>query len=310
MSVAAKKRGRLRELWLYFLQNQWMYYLLIPGTIFLIVFAYIPIYGVTLAFKDYSVKGGILGSPWIGLANFRRIFDDADFWNVVKNTLIISFYRLAICFPAAPIFAILLNELRHARVKRVVQTVTYLPYFLSWVVVYGMFYRLFSFDGVINTIFVNNGGEAIGFLSSAQSFRTILVLTDLWKNVGWSSIIYLAAIAGIDEQLFEAAIIDGANRFQRIRHIVVPGIMSAMIMILILSLGNIMNAGFEQIFVFYNPLVYSTGDILDTYVFRIGLQSGRFDLATAVGLFKSALGLGLLISANALSRKVNGYGLY
>uniref|UniRef100_UPI000584C1CA ABC transporter permease n=1 Tax=Caldicellulosiruptor sp. F32 TaxID=1214564 RepID=UPI000584C1CA len=225
------------------------------------IFCYIPMYGVTLAFKEYDYAKGILHSPWVGLRNFEFILMEPEFWQAFRNTIIISFGKLITGFPAPIILAILLNELREGRYKKSLQTIYTFPHFLSWVIVAGIIKNLFSSDGAINNALVALGFQKYSFLADARLFRPLLYISEIWKESGWSSIIYLAAISGIDPELYEAAYIDGANRWQRIRYITWPGIKPTAVLLFVLAVGNCMNAGFDQIFNLYNPLVYETGDI-------------------------------------------------
>ena len=303
-------KDRICAILRYIALNKWLYFMFVPGMIIFFIFNYIPMYGVILAFKEFNIRLGIIRSPWIGLKHFSKLFNDQKFADVFKNTVIISLLKIAAGIPFAPGLAILLSEIRAIKFKRAIQTMSYLPYFISWVVVYGMFYSFLSIDGIVNSILSGWGFEPVSFLTRPELFRTIIVAADIWKNFGWGSIIYLAAISGIDPTQYEAAIIDGASRIQKIAYITIPALKGALFTVLILMLGGIMSAGFDQIFVFYNEAVYSTGDIIDTYVYRIGLIAGKFEMATAFGLFKSAIGFALLAGANYLSRKYNEVGLY
>jgi putative aldouronate transport system permease protein len=281
-----------------------LYLLLLPVILYFAIFHYVPIYGITLAFKDFKFSNGILGSPWVGFANFQKLFSSVFFYRVLTNTLVISIYRLIFGFPAPIILAILLNEMTSLKFKRIVQTVSYLPHFISWVILAGIVTELLSPSrGVINYILSFFGREPIYFLASAEYFRPILIISGIWQSVGWGSIIYLAAIAGIDEEQKEAAYIDGANRFQIIRYIIIPSIIPVISIVLILNLGSILNAGFDQVFNLYNAMVMETGDIIDTYVYRVGLVNMQYSFSTAVGLFKNLIGFFLVISANMVIRR-------
>ena len=285
--------------------------MILPTIIYFFIFKYIPMYGLTMAFKDYKFGLGILGSPWNGLENFEEIFRFASFTRAMRNTVIISLVKLVAAFPAPIILAIILNEVRHLKFKKIVQTISYLPYFLSWVVLAGVFIQLFSpSTGAVNYILDMLGVKPIYFLGENAWFRPTIVLTHVWKEVGWGSIIYLAAITGIDLSLYEAAICDGANRFQRMWHITLPSILPTITVLLILNLGHLLDAGFDQIFNLYNSAVYETADILDTYVYRIGVEDMRYGLATAVGLFKNGIGFFLVVSANYFSKKISDSGIW
>lgn len=276
--------------------------LAIPCLLYFLVFHYIPMIGVIAAFKDLSLRDGILHSPWVGLENFERLFASEDFLRALRNTLIISILRLSFGFVAPLALALLLNEVRHVGFKRGIQTLTSLPYFFSWVVLGGIFLMLLNGDGPINSLLRLAGQHPVSFLGDPLSFVVVLILTGIWQGAGYGAIIYLAALVGVDPHLYEAAEIDGANRWHRIWHISLPEISPTLVVLLILSLGNILNAGFDQIYNLYNPIVYSSADILDTYVLRrmIGMD---YSLATAAGLFKSVISLLLIAGANRLVGK-------
>ncbi len=280
--------------------------LMIPGLIYFIIFHYIPMFGVVLAFKDYKITEGILGSPWVGLENFEEVFSNRDFYLVLKNTLLISLYKLFFGFPAPIIFALLLNEVVNLKFKKFVQTISYLPHFISWVVLAGIFTVIFSLEGPINLFLSVLGVDPVIFLADERYFRSVLVITDIFKSFGWGSIIYFAAIAGIDQQLYEAAIIDGANRFKRIVYITVPMLVPVMVILLILNMAYILDAGFDQIFNMYNPSVYYVSDIIDTYVYRKGLVEMQYSYSVAIGLFKSVVALILILIVNRTVKKIGG----
>jgi putative aldouronate transport system permease protein len=293
------------------LKYKYFYLLTIPALIYYIIFAYIPMYGSVLAFKDFNYAKGILHSPWVGMKHFDRVFDDAVFWKVFANTLLISFGRIIYEFPVPIILAILMNEIGKNKLKRFYQTVFTFPHFVSWIVVSGIIFNLFSDAGVVNQAITVFGGQKVSLLTVPKIFRGLLYITDNWKEAGWGTIIYLAAIAGISPDLYEAAEIDGASRFQRMRYITWPAIRSVTGILLILQIGNIMNAGFDQILNMYNPIVYDVSDILDTYVYRRTFVTGMdFSSSTAIGLFKSAINVILLYSANYTVKKVNGEGIF
>ena len=300
----------------YIKRNYELYMMLIPSLIFLIIFHYVPIYGVLLAFKDYDMFAAespmlsIFASEWVGLEHFRKLTRNAEFFRAFRNTLIISVSKLVWSFPVPIIFAILLSEIRSVKFQKVIQTVVYLPHFLSWVVVSGLFVSLLNSTGLVNQFLNLLGFESVRFLMSNETFRGVLIVTEIWKGFGWGSIIYFAAIAGLDQECFEAAMVDGANRFQKIWHVTIPGLLPTVIMMLIISVGGIMSAGFDQVFTMYNPLVYETADIIDTYVYRLGLGSLDFSTGTAVGLFNSVIGLILTLATNKLSRKFTGMGIW
>jgi len=296
--------------WLAYLKTNYdMYLLLIPGLLFVLVFNYLPMYGITLAFKDFNMFAGnnpftsLLASPWVGMEHFENVFGRADFKQALGNTLLISVYKLVFLFPLPILLAILLNELRVAWFKKVLQTVLYLPHFLSWAVVSGIFVTLLGSTGIVNQFLEAATGNTISFLMDKSVFRTVLVATDGWKDIGWSSIIYLAAITGIDQEQYEAATVDGASKLQKIVYITLPGIAPTILLLLILKVGHILDAGFEQIFIMYNPTVYEVADIIGTYVYRMGLGQMNFSLGTAVGLFNSVVAFVLIVTANSLAKR-------
>jgi putative aldouronate transport system permease protein len=288
-----------------------LYLMILPGVIYFLVFRYFPMYGAIIAFKDYRVLEGFGGSPWAGLKHFRSIFASPFFYNVLTNTLLISLYKIVFGLPVAIIMALLLNEVRISWFKRSVQTITYLPHFLSWVVVFGVLLTTLSpATGLLNKGIVASGGRPINFLADPNWFRTVLVVSDIWKDLGWGTIIYLAALAGISPSLYEAAVVDGASRLDRIRYITLPGILPVIVLVTLLRIGNLLSAGFEQVFVLYNPSVYRVADIIDTWVYRQGIQGFQFSVAAAVGLFKGVVGGVLLVSSNWLSKRFAGIGIW
>ncbi len=290
----------------YLKHNYEFYLFLIPGLVFLILFDVLPMYNISIAFKGFKIPLGISGSPWVGFDNFRKIFADPNFLNVVRNTLIINLYKLVIITPIPMILAILMNEMRIMRIKKFVQTVVYVPHFFTWVVVYSVFYIVFGSGGVVNTVVTALGGEQILFFMKGGWFRFLLILSDAWHSVGWGTIVYLAVITSIDTNIYEAAIVDGANKFRQIYHITLPSLLPTFILMLSINLGNIMSSGFGQVLVFYNPTVYNVGDIIGTYVYRVGLGQANYSYATAVGLFNSVIGFILVIASNLLSKKTTG----
>ena len=302
-----KKRSLLREIFL----NKYLYLIVLPPILWYAVFHYAPMYGITLAFKKYMVRQGIWGSPWVGLDNFAFMTRDIQFWYAVRNSLIISFGKLIFGFPAPLILALLLNELASQKYKKVVQSILYLPHFLSWVIIAGLIYNLLSISaGSVNRLIRSMGLEPILFLGNAKYFRPIVYITDIWKGAGWGTIIYLAAISGVNPELYEAARIDGAGRFKRMVYITIPSIKATVIILLILSMGGIMNAGFDQIFNLYSPGVYSVGDIIETFVYRMGIERGKFEYTAAIGLFNSLINLTMILTANAIARLVNEDSLF
>lgn len=284
----------------------------LPVIAYFIIFKYVPMYGLTIAFKDYKISLGIMGSAWNGFENFERMFSTLTFVRAVKNTVIISLLKLGFQFPMPIILALMLNEVRHLRYKKAIQTISYLPHFLSWVVIGGLFHQMLSpTSGFINYIIKNwFGGEAIYFLGSNDWFRTTIVISNIWQTIGWSSILYLAALSGISPSLYEAAVCDGASRFQKMWYITLPGILPTIAILFILRVGRVMEGGFDQIFNLYNEAVYKTGDIIDTYVYRYGLGKMKYASGTASGLFKNLIGFVLVIGTNALSKRVSGSGIW
>jgi len=286
-----------------------LYFMLLPGVLYYLIFQYGPMYGIVIAFKDYSFLDGIMASPWASpwYKHFQSFYESPYFMQILSNTFLISIYKLMWGMPPGIILAILLNEIKWDAFKRFVQTVSYLPHFLSTVIVYGLVVAFLSqTDGLVNQWIKSMGGGTIPFLSSTDWFRSILVSSQVWQHTGWSAIIYLAAIAGIDPSLYEAARCDGASRLRMIWHITLPGIRSVILLLLVLRLGSILDAGFEQVYVFYNVHVYPVADVIDTWVFRVGLEQMNFSLATAVGLFKSLIGIVLIVGANRLAKRWGG----
>ena len=311
MHKLERKNGQKRQRALRLLGKYWPYYLMmLPGLVYFALLKYAPMYGVLIAFKDFKIKKGIWGSPWVGMQNFRTFFTSTYCSRLIGNTLIISFTKLVLSSFMSVFFALLLNECTKRRFKRLVQTVSYMPHFLSWVIIYGIVYLFCSESaGYINRIVRMLTGSTIPIMTSNTYFRGLLYFTELWKNTGYASIIYMSVIVGIDPGLYEAATIDGASRWQRIVHITLPAIRSTFIMLTIMNIGKIMNAGFDQIYVFYSPQVYQTGDIIDTYVYRAGLEEMRYGLSTAVGLFKNVIGFTLVFTTNRIAQKW-GEGLW
>ncbi len=287
----------------YMRKHIWLYVFLIPGFAYLMVFKYVPMFGIIIAFKDFSIVRGIWESSWIGFENFAYLFESNSFYRVLRNSLVLSFYQIAFGFPAPILLAVMLNEVRSLMFKKVSQTILYLPFFISWVVLAGMIINFLSpSTGPINHLLKDFGMNPISFLLEPDYFRSIIVLAEIWKGVGWGTIIYLAAMAGIDPSLYEAAKMDGASRTQQIRHITLPGIYSTIVVLLILQTGSVLENGFEQIFLLYSPPTYDVADVFETYTYRVGLIDGRLSFAAAVGFFKAAVGLVLIIIANRIAR--------
>ena len=276
----------------------------LPVLAFFLIFHYVPMVGLVIAFKDYVMSDGMFGSAWVGLENFGRLFNSEDFPRAIGNTLTISILRLSVGFFFPVILALLLNEVRQAGYKRSIQTLTYLPHFFSWVILGGIFLMIFGSGGPVNAAVKLLGGTTIPFLSDDAWFITILIVTGIWQGAGWGAIIYLASLSGIGPELYEAAVIDGANRWQQTRHITLPSLVPTMITLFILSLGGILTAGFDQIYNMYGPMVYDVADIVDTYVLR-RMMALDLSLATAAGMFKGVVGLVLVVGANFFARKIS-----
>ncbi|MBB6734819.1 ABC transporter permease [Cohnella zeiphila] len=289
---------------------RYLYILLLPTVLFYVLFQYLPMYGVLLAFKEFHIKEGILRSPWVGWDNFAVLLKQSEFWQAFRNTVVISLGRIVFEFPAAIVLALLINEVAGRKAKRFYQTVFTFPHFISWVIISGILFNFLGSDGVLNQILAAFGAGKEAFLTNPGLFKAIVFLSNIWKEVGWSAIIYLAAIAGINPELYEAAYMDGANRFQQLLAVTWPSIRGTAAILLILAVGNAMNGNFDQIFNLYNPGVYSTGDIIDTYVYRSAFADGSgFGVSTAIGLFKAALNFALLYTANFAVKRLGGEGL-
>ncbi|WP_133581415.1 ABC transporter permease [Aureibacillus halotolerans] len=316
MNVSEQEQSLLYRTWkksfLYpYWKNKYLTILLLPTLLFFALFHYGPLYGLQIAFKEYNFFDGIWGSAWVGMQHFERLFEMQSFWEVFRNTIIISFYKFLFGFPAPIIFALLLNELRHAIFKRVVQTISYFPHFVSWVILAGIFTVFLSPSmGPINIVLKAIGLDPIYFLADTSWFRTVLVSTEVWKDLGWGTIIYLAALSGVNTELYEVAKVDGANRFQRVWHVTLPALVPVITIMMVLSIGKLINDDFDQVFNLYNPAVYSVGDVLSTYTYRQGLVEMQYSFATAVGLFKNLIALVMVLSANWVANRLNNYGLW
>lgn len=304
----AKRAHRVRKaVW----RHRWLYLLMMPTLIYFVIFKYIPLWNAQIAFKDFKPLLGVWGSPWVGFKHFDTFINSFYFGELLTNTIFFSIAKLVLGLPVAIILALALHEFLLKRFRTVVQTVVYLPHFLSWVIMFGVLLMLLSpNNGLINTVIKAFGGDPIAFLTSPEWFRAVVVLSDIWKETGWSTILYLAALLSISPYLYEAATVDGATNLQRIRHISIPGIMPVIVLVTLLRLGHILDAGFNQIFVLYSVPVYSVGDIIDTWVYRQGILQFQFSLATAVGLFKGVIGLVLIVVANKAAKQITGQGLF
>ncbi|MEO3747681.1 ABC transporter permease subunit [Plantactinospora sp. B5E13] len=310
-----RRRGRpdrpRRRGWGQALRRDWqLYSLAVLPLLFFLIFRYLPMLGSVIAFRRFQPGGSIFGEYWVGLRYVKMFLSDPTFWNVFTNTLVLGALTLVICFPLPIVLALLLNEVRARRLKRFVQSVSYLPHFLSIVVVAAMVMQILSVDGTVNQLILAVGGEAVPFLQQPEWFRTIYVSSEVWQTVGWGTILYLAALTTIDDNLYEAARIDGANRWRQTWHVTLPGIRPTMVTLLILNVGTFMAVGFEKILLLYNPLTYPTGDVIATYVYRMGVQSSNLSYAAAIGLFEALIGLTLVLTANAISRRTVGASLW
>ncbi|AFC29247.1 binding-protein-dependent transport system inner membrane component [Paenibacillus mucilaginosus 3016] len=291
-------------------RNKWLYLMMLPVLVHYIAFHYAPMYGAMIAFKQFVPARGIWGSEWVGFKHFESFFSSIYFFRVIKNTVLLSLTNLVFGFPAPIILALLLNELKSSLFRRITQTITYMPHFITLVVVAGIIRYFTLSDGLINDVIAFFGGERAAFLQQPESFRPIYVISEIWQQVGWGTIIYLAAIAGIDQQQYEAAKIDGATKLGQIWHITLPGILPTVMIMLILALGNLMNVGFEKIILLYSASIYETADVISTFVYRKGILEFNYGYSTAVGLFNSLINFGILLAANYLSKKVSQNSLW
>lgn len=285
--------------------------MILPVVIYFILFSYLPMVGVIIGFKDYSPGRGIFGSPWVGVKYFKQFFEGIFFWRLLRNTLLISVYNLLWGFPVPILFALMLNEFRTGAFKKTIQTVSYMPHFISTVIACGMIINFLSpSTGIINILIKKFGGTAVNFLGYPQYFRTVYVASGIWQEFGWGSIIYIAALAGVDQEMYEAARIDGAGKFKQCIYITLPSIATTMIVLLILNVGNIMSVGFEKIILLYSSSTYETSDVISTYVYRMGLVSNQYSFSAAVGLFNSVVNVILLVGSNYASRALTGSGIW
>lgn len=301
-----KKSSLLRSLKM----DKWLYLLMIPGLIHYALFKYAPMWGVLISFQDYNPYRGFLGSEWVGFKHFVQFFTGPNFIPLFRNTLWISLLNIVLTFPAPILLALLINELKYQKFKKVVQTCVYIPHFLSWVIVASLTYTLFSTTGVVNRILTSLDLANIKFLTSTSLFRPMIVGQSIWKGTGWGTIVFLAAMSGVDVQLYEAAIVDGAGRFRQTWHITLPAIRSTVVIMLILKLGDVLDTGFEQIYLMSNALNRSVSEVFDTYVYTVGITQASYSLSTAVGLFKSVIGIILIFGSNALAKKTGESGIF
>lgn len=292
-------------------RDKWLYLMLVPGVLYFLLFHYLPMFGLSMAFMDFFPGVGYFQNPWVGLKHFQRLFTEPDFWMIFRNTIVLSIMNLVFYFPVPIILALMLNELRSQRYKRFVQTVIYIPHFISWPVIVGLAYVMFTTEGgIVNELIASWGGEKINFLASEKMFRPFIVAEVIFKEAGWGTIIYLAALAGVDVQLYEAAVIDGAGRWRQLWHITLPHLKSTIIILFILRLGRFMDSGFEQVFLMLNSLNRNVGEVFDTYVYTVGLAGGQFSYSTAVGFFRSLVSLILVMGTNYIAKKAGEEGVY
>lgn len=305
-----KKESYAARLWQNIKKHKSLYLMIIPIVLYYLVFCYYPMYGAQIAFRDYSPKKGIVGSPWVGFKHFLDFFKSVYFGRLIRNTLSINLKNLIFGFPAPIIFALLLNEVRWTKFKRTVQTVSYMPHFISTVVIAGMVLQFTATDGFITQIMMLFGYPKQNLMLNPALFQPIYVISDIWQSVGWGSIIYISAVSGINGELYEAARMDGAGRWKQMLHVTLPGILPTIITMFVMRVGNMMNLGFEKIFLMYNSSIYETADVISTYVYRKGLVDQSYSFSTAVGLFNSAINLLLLFGANKLCKRLTDYSLW
>lgn len=291
-------------------KNKWKYIMILPVIIYIAVFCYKPMYGVIIAFKNFRPAVGIMDSSWVGFRHFITFFNDYNFWRILKNTFSISALSILFGFPAPILLALLINEIRNTKFKRAVQTISYMPYFISMVIICGLIKTFCQSDGIITDLVVALGGERVNLLASKNWFYPIYIISNIWQNIGWDSIIYLAALAGIDQEQYEAARVDGAGRIRQIISVTLPGLMPTITILFILKMGNILNVGFEKILLLYSPTTYEVADVISTYVYRIGILDANFSYSTAIGLFNSVVNIIFLLLTNAISKRMNNSGLF
>ena len=303
LAASVRTANRL-TVWQRIARDRWLYVLVLPGVLYYVIFKLLPMFGIIIAFQKYNPYLGFLNSPWVGFKNFTDFFANPDFARLLVNTLWISFLSIVFYFPAPIILALLLNEIRRSWYKRSIQTLVYIPHFLSWVIAYSIFYMMLTTDGgIVNLLIEKFGGERIAFLSDKAWFRPLVIIQSIWKETGWGTIIFLAALASVDIEQYEAAVVDGAGRLRQLWHITLPAIKSTIIILLILRMGSVLNTGFEQIYLMSNSVNRSVSQVFDTYVYEIGITRGSFSFATAVNLFKSIIGIVLVYSTNFVAKK-------
>ncbi|MDQ0897704.1 sugar ABC transporter permease [Paenibacillus sp. V4I7] len=292
-------------------RDRWLYVILLPGVLYFIIFKYVPMFGLLMAFEDYKPHLGFMNSPWVGMKHFERFFSEPQFWMLFRNTILLAIYNLVFFFPLPIVLALMLNEVRIGIFKRFAQTLLYLPHFVSWVVAVGIFYVLFTTEGgVVNELIQKIGIEKIPFLLSEDWFRPMIISQSIWKEAGWGTIIFLAALSGVDLQLYEAARMDGAGRWRQLWHITLPAIRSTIVILFILRLGSFLDTGFEHIFLMLNSMNREVGEVFDTFVYMKGLTQGQYSYSAAVGMFKSLVGLVLVLGSNWIAKKFGEEGVY
>jgi putative aldouronate transport system permease protein len=287
-----------------------LYLMALPGMAFLILFKFIPMFGTIIAFKDFSVFRGFMDSPWVGIKHFETLFNYPDFFRVFSNTLILGFMKVIIAFPVPVVLALMINEVRKSALRKGIQTALYVPHFLSWVIISGIVFDFFSLSGMFNIVIGWFGYDPVLVMQESAYFRLVYIVTAIWRDAGWGTVVYMAAISSIDPQLYESAMMDGASKFKQMRHITFPLLLPTVLILFLLEIGNFMELGFDHVYNLLTPMTYSVGDILDTYVYRTGIQQAQYSFATAVGLFQSIIGFTLVYMFNRLSRKVSDGGLW
>ena len=298
------------KFWARMKANRWLFLLAFPGVLYFLLFRYLPMWGLLIAFKRYNAALGMWKSPWIGFQHFVDFFTNPDFFMLFRNTIIIAVYNLAFFFPLPIVLALMINSVRNSVYKRIVQTITYLPHFISWVIIASICQVMLTTEnGIVNELLVSFGGNQVDFLTNPRFFRGIIIIQSIWRETGWGTIIFLAALSGVDPQLYDAAYVDGANAWQRLWNITIPSITVVIVTLLILRLGHFLDTGFTQIFLMLNPLNRNVGEVFDTYIYRVGIREGRFSYTTAVGLFKSVVGLLLVITADRIAKKTDNEGI-
>lgn len=307
----AQPTNKKQEFIKYFMQHKWLYFMVIPGVLYFLIFKYLPMIGVVIAFQQYSPFSGIMDSQWVGFLHFKNFFMGADFWMLLKNTLGISLLSLIFYFPAPIILALLLNEIKSQKYKRTIQTFVYIPHFISWVIVASLTYTLINInDGIINQMIQEMTGKAVNFLGLPQYFKGLIIGQSIWKETGYGTIIFLAALAGVDMELYEAARVDGAGRWRLMWHITLPAIKGTIIIMLILRVGSILNTGYEQIYLMRNALNVSAAEVFDTYIYQKGITNAQYSYSTAAGLFKSIVGMIMVLGSNWVAKKSGESGIY